>query len=227
CDGLVLIGARVHRGYFLGAYRQINVPQENIPDGPVLRSVQGHRNRFSSGLNLSLERQLSEKQFAQLRLNLNYSPQSNQTLEMPNNARTMISQEGFGFSLDYRRAWKKGIFTVSAGIGAGGKWYIKPSLSFLARMDSAAAAEIIAEFPNNIQIDNFGPVIMQGGGIGPVRARVDYNIYLPFGVAIELTRRIQLELDARLSAGAQQIIGDGLYTRPIGGTFRFAYVFLL
>ncbi|MEM6347741.1 MAG: hypothetical protein AAF927_27885 [Bacteroidota bacterium] len=214
---------------FIEAHLFEDNPQTNLPDGPVLRSLQENRDRFTSGVNLSMERQLSDNQFAQLRLNVNYSPESYQTFLMPNDAQARINQEGLGFSIDYRRAWKKGVFTFSAGIGAGGKWYINPSLRFVNRLDSTEAANFIANIQavGQIQRDNFGLVIFQGSSTGPLRPRIDYNIYLPLGVAVQLHRRIQLELDARITAGAQQIIGSGLYTRPIGGTFQLAYVFLL
>ncbi|MFK7923977.1 MAG: hypothetical protein AB8H47_18610 [Bacteroidia bacterium] len=202
--------------------RQLDIGNNGI--GIVPRRAFEMKSRFQSGVNLSLEKQLKDNTSAQLRLNLNYSSPHGPTLQFRESSTARISQQGLGLNIDYRGVWKKGAVSISAGIGVGGKLYINPNITFISQFDTIGVDTF--NFPGG-QGQAFRRLIVQVDQDNRLRPRVDFNVYLPFGVAIRLTRRIQLEFDARLSAGAQHIKQIGTFKRPLGGSFQLAYVFLL
>lgn len=205
--------------------RQLDLGDNGVEIVPRRGRGDGLKSRFQSGINLSLEKQLKDNTSAQLRLNLNYSSRNGRTLQFQESSTARISQEGLGLNLDYRRVWKKGAVSISAGIGVGGKWYINPNITFITERDTTG----LDTFNFNVGAGRqpFQRRIIQVDQETNLRQRLDFNVYLPIGVAIKLTKRIQLEFDARLSASAQYIDQVGTYRRPIGGSFQLAYVFLL
>jgi len=204
--------------------RQLDIGDNGIGILPRRGRGEGLRNRFQSGINLSLEKQLKDNTSAQLRLNLNYSSPHGRTLQFDESSTARISQQGVGLNIDYRRVWKKGAVSISAGIGVGGKWYVNPNIMFISEFDTMGVDTF--NFPGG-QGQAFRRLFIQVDQETNLNQRVDFKVYLPFGVAVRLTKRIQLEFDARLSAGAQYINQIGTFKRPLGGSFQLAYVFLL
>lgn len=207
--------------------------QARVPANEVGRVELPQHVRYRSGLNMRLERQINETQFAQLRVQLDYTSNNDKRLHFGPDDQVLISEQGLGLAVDYRRSFKRGAFHFSAGLGTQGKWYFNPRLTLWEEFsDDSVMVQLTtggAFGANNPISPNqvFGVRGLRMSDLGPARARLDYGLYLPLAIAVDLTDRIQVELEGRLNAELYHVIGTGIYPRPLGGSFQLTYVFLL